>query len=122
MSLDWEERPWGSWHVIDEGDGYKVKRIVVDPAQRLSYQTHDHRAEHWSGVAARPPASSTARPWRRAWRVVDVGRVRRTGSPTPPLHHPPTGEDDIVSIEDDYGRYHAGVDAGPSATTDVARQ
>ena len=42
-----EERPWGSWHVLDEGDGYKVKRINVHPGQRLSYQTHEHRSEHW---------------------------------------------------------------------------
>ena len=47
-------RPWGSWQVLDEGDGFKVKRIVVEPGCRLSYQTHEHRAEHWtvvSGVA-----------------------------------------------------------------------
>src|SRR5688500_5517343 len=51
MSLDWEARPWGSWHVIDEGDGYKVKRIHVAPGQRLSYQTHEHRSEHWVVIA-----------------------------------------------------------------------
>ena len=42
-----EQRPWGSWHVIDEGNGYKVKRIHVKPGCRLSYQAHDHRSEHW---------------------------------------------------------------------------
>ena len=42
-----EQRPWGSWSVLDEGDGYKVKRIVVEPGHRLSYQTHAERAEHW---------------------------------------------------------------------------
>ncbi len=42
-----EERPWGSWHVLDEGEGYKVKRIEVQPHKRLSYQTHAHRAEIW---------------------------------------------------------------------------
>ena len=46
-----ENRPWGSWHVLDEGEGYKVKRIVVDPGCRLSYQRHEHRAEHWVVVA-----------------------------------------------------------------------
>ena len=48
------ERPWGSWHVLDSGEGYKVKRIEVRPGHRLSYQTHEHRSEHWlvvSGVA-----------------------------------------------------------------------
>ena len=48
------ERPWGAWFVLDEGPGYKVKRIEVQPGHRLSYQTHAHRSEHWlvvSGVA-----------------------------------------------------------------------
>ena len=44
---DFEIRPWGEWHVLDEGDGFKVKRIQVNPGQRLSYQTHEHRAENW---------------------------------------------------------------------------
>ena len=54
MALDFEERPWGSWHVIDVDRGYKVKRIHVKPGARLSYQTHEHRSEHWvviSGTA-----------------------------------------------------------------------
>lgn len=40
-------RPWGSYTVMDEGPGFKVKRIVVDPGQKLSLQVHQHRAEHW---------------------------------------------------------------------------
>jgi mannose-6-phosphate isomerase len=47
-------RPWGSWHVLDVGAGYKVKRITVSPHSRLSLQTHVHRSEHWvvvTGVA-----------------------------------------------------------------------
>src|SRR5262245_35760487 len=48
-----EERPWGSWHVLDEGDGFKVKRIVVNPHSRLSYQYHHHRAEHWVVAAGK---------------------------------------------------------------------
>ena len=46
-----DNRPWGSWHVLDEGEGYKVKRIVVTPASRLSLQQHEFRAEHWVVVA-----------------------------------------------------------------------
>ena len=45
--MDSEQRPWGAWFVLEEGPGYKVKRIEVRPGQRLSYQTHDRRAEHW---------------------------------------------------------------------------
>src|SRR5215467_854125 len=46
-----EDRPWGSFTVLDEGKNYKVKRIEVLPQKRLSYQKHAHRAEHWMVVA-----------------------------------------------------------------------
>ena len=42
-----EERPWGSFTILDERDGFKVKRIEVLPGKRLSYQKHAQRAEHW---------------------------------------------------------------------------
>src|SRR5437763_10803994 len=45
-----EERPWGSFTVLDEGSTYKVKRIEVLPEKRLSYQKHSQRAEHWMVV------------------------------------------------------------------------
>ncbi len=57
MIGDSEERPWGSWHILDEGHGYKVKRTEVKPHSRLSYQTHEHRREHWVIVSARRRAS-----------------------------------------------------------------
>jgi mannose-6-phosphate isomerase len=47
---DGERRPWGSWEVLAIGAGYALKRIVVDPGQRLSLQYHHHRAEHWTIV------------------------------------------------------------------------
>ncbi|MBP2654152.1 MAG: algA [Firmicutes bacterium] len=40
-------RPWGNYTVLSEGPGYKMKKIVVDPGQRLSLQLHYHRSEHW---------------------------------------------------------------------------
>jgi len=43
----YDERPWGSFTVLDEGEGYKVKRIEVLPGKRLSYQKHAQRSEHW---------------------------------------------------------------------------
>ena len=45
-----EIRPWGSFYVLDEGSGFKVKRIVVSPGGRLSLQSHKHRSEHWTVV------------------------------------------------------------------------
>lgn len=114
MHLDSEERPWGSWHVIDEGDGYKVKRIHVNPGQRLSYQTHEHRSEHWvviSGTATCVVDGETAViaagfsldvPQGAAHRIANMGagelviiEVQRGSY---------TGEDDICRLEDDYGR------------------
>jgi mannose-6-phosphate isomerase-like protein (cupin superfamily) len=45
-----ETRPWGAFHVLEEGPGFKVKRITVNPGGRLSLQSHKHRAEHWTVV------------------------------------------------------------------------
>src|ERR1700750_1515229 len=47
----YDERPWGTFTVLDEGENYKVKRIEVLPGKRLSYQKHAQRAEHWVVVA-----------------------------------------------------------------------
>jgi mannose-6-phosphate isomerase-like protein (cupin superfamily) len=46
-----EVRPWGAFYDLDEGPGYKVKRIVVSPQGRLSLQSHKHRSEHWTVVS-----------------------------------------------------------------------
>ncbi len=46
-----ETRPWGRFYVLDEGPGFKVKRIVVTPNGRLSLQSHRHRSEHWAIVS-----------------------------------------------------------------------
>ncbi len=40
-------RPWGSYTILEEGPGYKIKRIVVNPGAKLSMQMHHHRSEHW---------------------------------------------------------------------------
>src|SRR5438552_15193625 len=47
----YDERPWGSFTVLDEAENYKVKRIEVLPQKRLSYQKHKQRSEHWMVVA-----------------------------------------------------------------------
>ena len=48
------ERPWGTYEVLTESDGYKVKRITVLPGGRLSLQSHQHRAENWVVVTGAP--------------------------------------------------------------------
>ncbi len=50
MSKYSEKRPWGSFTVLDEGKGFKVKRITVDAGEKLSLQYHKHRSEHWTVV------------------------------------------------------------------------
>ncbi len=44
---DKDNRPWGTWEVLDCGDGFCVKRILVTPGNKLSLQSHTHRSEHW---------------------------------------------------------------------------
>jgi mannose-6-phosphate isomerase len=46
-----ETRPWGVFYVLEEREGYKVKRLSVMPRGRLSLQSHKHRYEHWTVVA-----------------------------------------------------------------------
>lgn len=46
-----DNRPWGSWKVLETGPGFAVKRILVTPGGQLSLQRHQHRAEHWICVA-----------------------------------------------------------------------
>jgi mannose-6-phosphate isomerase len=45
-----ESRPWGAFHVLHEGQGFKIKRLVVHEGGRLSLQSHKHRSEHWTVV------------------------------------------------------------------------
>ncbi|MCW2762837.1 MAG: mannose-6-phosphate isomerase, type 2 [Marmoricola sp.] len=109
-----EQRPWGSWHVLAEASGYKVKRIHVHPGHRLSLQSHQHRSEHWlvmTGIATCEIDDVTVA--KRAGESVDVplGARHRLGNATlEPLmiievqRGSYTGEDDIVRHEDDYGR------------------
>ncbi len=47
MPSEHDDRPWGSYEVLDEGKDFKVKRLVVNPGQRFSYQRHRRRSEHW---------------------------------------------------------------------------
>ena len=114
MAHESATRPWGGWRVLDEGEGYKVKRIEVRPGGRLSYQTHAHRSELWvvvAGVATCLIDGETliARPGQcvevaigQAHRLVNdhdeelvIVEIQRGSY---------TGEDDIVRLEDDYGR------------------
>jgi len=112
--MDSADRPWGSWYVLDVGEGYKVKRIEVRPGHRLSYQTHDRRSEHWCvvrGTATCLLDGETV--------VLSLGETldvpRGAAHRISNLHDDDLtiieiqrgtylGEDDILRLEDDYGR------------------
>jgi mannose-6-phosphate isomerase len=112
--MDSADRPWGSWHVLDEGPDFKVKRIEVHPHQRLSLQSHTQRAEHWTVV--RGTATCVVDGQHLVLPVggavdVPVGAVHRIcNEHDEPLvvievqRGPYLGEDDITRLEDDYGR------------------
>lgn len=109
-----DRRPWGSYTVIDEGDGYKVKRIEVLAQKRLSYQRHKFRGEHWYVVAGTGTVTLNGVdhqvvtgqaidiPLGAAHRMANLGddllifiEVQRGSY---------LGEDDIERLQDDFGR------------------
>ena len=109
-----DQRPWGSYTVLEDGPTFKVKRIEVLPGKRLSYQRHARRSEHWFVVHGTGVVTLDGE--RRevtAGDAVDVpvGTDHRIENPGDrPLefvevqHGEYFGEDDIVRLEDDYGR------------------
>jgi mannose-6-phosphate isomerase len=109
-----ETRPWGSYTVLEDAEDHKVKRLVVNPGKRLSYQRHTRRAEHWFFVSGAGLVTLDDRTVRVvAGDAVDIGigvahRIACDGDE--PLvfievqHGEYFGEDDIVRLEDDFGR------------------
>ncbi len=107
-------RPWGSYTVLKEDEGYKVKKVLVNPGQSLSLQRHRHRSEHWVVVKGEA--------------LVTVGEERMVLGPNQSAYVPKgalhrlenatdeileiievqvgdyVGEDDIERFEDRYGR------------------
>lgn len=112
------ERSWGNYVVLEEGRGYKIKIIEVNPGHRLSLQKHLHRSEHWvvlSGIAKVTNGEtekiihineSTYIPKNMVHRLENPGRI--------PLkiieiqNGEYLEEDDIERFEDDYGRTKKG--------------
>lgn len=109
-----EIRPWGSFTILDEGPGYKVKRLVVEPGMRFSLQYHNRRAEHWTVVSGRGKAvcGDEVIPIAPDDHIyIGVGMVHRLESVSDvPLviievqYGEYLEEDDIVRLEDDFQR------------------
>jgi mannose-6-phosphate isomerase-like protein (cupin superfamily) len=109
-----EDRPWGNYTVLSDEVDHKVKRIVVLPGQRLHYQRHAHRSEHWFILAGAPVVNLDGpdTPMLPGQAVdVPVGTAHRVGNPGAASvvlievqHGTSFGEDDIERLDDDYGR------------------
>ncbi|HQZ97376.1 MAG TPA: phosphomannose isomerase type II C-terminal cupin domain [Pyrinomonadaceae bacterium] len=114
-SPTFDRRPWGTFTVLDEGENYKVKRIEVLPGKRLSYQRHSRRAEHWYVVRGIAKVTLNGVDILvDSGNAIDIARedAHRVENP----HAEETlvfietqtgdyfGEDDIVRLDDDFGR------------------
>jgi mannose-1-phosphate guanylyltransferase/mannose-6-phosphate isomerase len=107
-------RPWGSYDGIDYEDNFQVKRLIVKPGAVLSLQRHAHRSEHW--VVVKGTARITRNDEEFDLNVnestyIAIGDVHRIANPYDEVLHiievqcgDYLGEDDIVRIEDGYGR------------------
>ncbi|MDR9054465.1 Alginate biosynthesis protein AlgA [Burkholderia multivorans] len=107
-------RPWGTYTVLEEGDRFKMKRIVVKPGASLSLQMHHHRSEHWivvrgcadvvngEQVISLQPNESTYIPAGHKHRLINPGVVDLVLIEVQCGEY--LGEDDIVRFEDVYGR------------------
>ena len=107
-------RPWGSYDSIDFGERFQVKRIVVKPGGKLSLQMHHHRAEHWIVVSGTARVTKGAEEFilsENESTYIPIGETHRLENPGAiPLEMIEVqsgsylGEDDIVRMEDSYGR------------------
>lgn len=110
-----EVRPWGSFEVLsDDRDDHKVKRIVVLPGKRLSLQYHGKRREHWIIISGQAmvtvgkvdmklsPTETIDIPHGKAHRIENIGTLDLVFIEVQQGDY--FGEDDIVRIEDDFGR------------------
>jgi len=112
-----ELRPWGSFTVLEEGRGYKIKRIEVKPGHRLSLQMHHHRSEHWIVVSGTAKVTcddeekllfsnqSTYVPPCTSHRLENPGVISLVLIEVQNGEY--LGEDDIVRFQDDYARAKA---------------
>ncbi len=110
-----EKRPWGSFEVLsDDRDDHKVKRITVLPGKRLSLQYHGKRREHWIIISGQAlvtvgevdmklaPTEAIDIPHEKAHRIENIGDQELVFIEVQQGNY--FGEDDIVRVEDDFGR------------------
>jgi mannose-6-phosphate isomerase-like protein (cupin superfamily) len=125
-------RPWGSFECVLQSSRYQVKRITVDPGKTLSLQIHHHRAEHWivvNGAAEVTVGADRMLVYENQGVQIPQGTVHRLANPgIIPLQVIEVqigaylGEDDIVRLEDAYGRADRSQTAGPASSASVEAQ
>lgn len=113
-SLISDSRPWGTYTILEEGRGYKIKRIEVKPGHRLSLQMHHHRSEHWIVVSGTAKVTcgemvkilssnqSTYVPQCTSHRLENPGVINLVLIEVQNGEY--LGEDDIIRFQDDYAR------------------
>jgi mannose-6-phosphate isomerase-like protein (cupin superfamily) len=118
VPVTFEPKPWGGYEVLSDAPTHKVKRLTVDPGQRLSLQRHAQRSEHWFVVGGEgvvtldgqelPVGAGTAIdvPVGAAHRIASTGSVPLVFIEVQQGSY--FGEDDIERLDDDYGRTAAG--------------
>ncbi len=107
-------RPWGTYTILENNDGYKIKKIIVEPGKRLSLQKHFHRNEHWivlSGTATVQIENNVKLVHPNESIYIKMGELHRLSNegiiPVVIIEAQVgeyTGEDDIVRFDDDYIR------------------
>jgi mannose-1-phosphate guanylyltransferase len=108
-------RPWGNYAILEEAAGFKIKKIIVKPGERLSLQKHVHRNEHWivvSGTAKVTVEGNAKMVRANESTYINMGewhRLENEGKIDLVLIEAQVGqylgEDDIVRLEDDYQRH-----------------
>lgn len=109
-----DNRPWGTWEVLDSGEGFCVKRILVTPGNILSLQSHNFRAEHWiivKGEAVVTLGEEKLPKKANESVYIPVGvkhRIQNDSQENMEFIEVQTGEtldeNDIIRYEDTYGR------------------
>ena len=111
--LDSDNRPWGRWEEYLNEPGYRVKRLIINPGQRFSLQKHEKRSEHWviGGGVGKVTINKEQKQIKQGDSIYvkrgDIHRLENNGEDYLVAIETQIGlcvEDDIVRIEDDWGR------------------
>lgn len=109
-----ERRPWGEFHILEDAAHFKCKRLIVEPGQQLSYQSHEQREEHWVFIRGRGIVVLDNKEHQVGTgtyiKIPQQSKHRIRNNGTEPLELIEVqlgdyfGEDDITRYDDDYGR------------------